>query len=56
MVIDWVMRKVTEDKSSGIVWTLTNNLEDCDFADDLAPLSHAQKDIQEKTTRIGTNS
>ena len=52
VVIDWIMRRATEDKPRGIVWELTSHLEDCDFADDLALLSHAQKDIQEKTTKI----
>ena len=52
VVIDWIMRRATEDKPRGIVWELTCHLEDCDFADDLALLSHAQKDIQEKTTKI----
>ncbi len=52
VVIDWIMRRATEDKPRGIVWEFTNHLEDCDFADDLALLSHAQKDIQAKTTKI----
>ncbi len=52
VVIDLIMRRATEDKPRGIVWELTNHLEDCDFADDLALLSHSQKDIQAQTTKI----
>ena len=52
IVIDWVMRRATADKPRGIVWGLTSFLEDCDFADDIALLSHSQKDLQEKTTRV----
>ena len=36
MAIDWVMRKTTADKPRGIQWTLFSQLEDLDFADDLA--------------------
>ena len=52
VVIDWVMRKATGDRTRGLVWGLTARLEDCDFADDIALLSHTQKDIQEKTSRV----
>jgi len=52
VVIDWVMRKATEDRHRGLVWGLTARLEDCDFADDIALLSHVQNDMQEKTDRV----
>ena len=52
IVMDWVMRRATADKPRGLVWGLTSYLEDCDFADDIALLSHSQPDIQEKTTRV----
>ena len=52
VVIDWVMRRATADRPRGLVWGLTARLEDCDFADDIALLSHTQKDIQEKTNRV----
>ena len=52
IVIDWVMRQVIRDKPRGLVWGLTARLEDSDFADDIALLSHTQKDIQEKTDRV----
>jgi hypothetical protein len=44
------MRKTTKDKSRGIRWKITSKLEDLDFADDLALLSHTHQHIQDKTT------
>ncbi|XP_013400983.1 uncharacterized protein LOC106166864 [Lingula anatina] len=49
LAIDWVMRCTTEDTSRGIRWTLYSTLEDLDFEDDLALLSHTHQHIQEKT-------
>ena len=54
MTIDWVMRRTTEDQSRGIRWTLFSTLEDLDFADDLALVSHTHQHMQEKTTRLST--
>ena len=52
VVINWVVRRATEDKARGHVWGLTNRLEDCKCADDITLLLHTQKDIQEKTDRV----
>ncbi|RUS74991.1 hypothetical protein EGW08_017258 [Elysia chlorotica] len=52
ITIDWVMRRTTEDKSRGIRWNLFSTLEDLDFADDLALLSHTHNHMQEKTARL----
>ena len=41
LIIDWVMRLVTEGKRTGIQWSLLSQLEDLDFADDIALLSHS---------------
>ncbi|GFR71314.1 endonuclease-reverse transcriptase [Elysia marginata] len=54
VAIDWVMRQTTEDQNRGIRWNLFTNLEDLDFADDLALLSHTHHHIQEKTGRLNT--
>ena len=56
IVIDYVMKISTEDKPRGLVWGLFHRLEDSDFADDIALLSHTQEDIQEKTDRVAANS
>ena len=51
ITIDWVMRQTTQDKNRGIRWNLFTNLDDLDFADDLALLSHTHSYIQEKTNK-----
>ena len=40
ITIDWVMRQTTQVKNRGIRWNLFTNLDDLDFADDFALLSH----------------
>ena len=52
LVVDCVMRRVTEGRRTGIQWTLHEQLEDLDFADDLALLSHSHQQMQEKTSRL----
>ena len=54
LAIDWVMRQTTADQARGIRWTLFSHLEDLDFADDLALLSHTHQHMQEKTSRLET--
>jgi hypothetical protein len=46
------MRKVTADRSRGLVWELTAQFDDCDFADNIAPFAHTKTDIQEKTSLV----
>ena len=53
LVVDWVMRRVTEGKKNGIQWSLWGEqLEDLDFADDIALLSHTHQQMQDKTSRV----
>ena len=52
LCIDWIMKNTTADKPRGIQWTLFSQLEDIDFADDLAILSTTPKQLQEKTDRL----
>ena len=54
MTINWVMKRTIEDQSQGIRWTLFSKLEDLDFADDVALVSHTHQHMQEKTTRLST--
>ena len=42
------MRQRTQDKNRGILWNLFTNLDDLDFADNLALLSHTRSHFQEK--------
>ena len=46
--LDWVTRTAF-DRKRGIQWTFTTSLEDLDFADDLALLSHRIQDVRDKT-------
>uniref|UniRef100_A0A0L8I877 Reverse transcriptase domain-containing protein n=1 Tax=Octopus bimaculoides TaxID=37653 RepID=A0A0L8I877_OCTBM len=48
MVVDWIMRRVTADKRTGIQWSFDKQLEDLDYPDDICLLSHKQQHAQEK--------
>ena len=52
LAIDWIMRTTTAGRRNGIQWSLTQQLEDLDFADDLALLSHSHAQMQDKTTTL----
>ena len=52
ITIDCVMRQTTQEKNRGIRWNVFTNLDDLDFADDIALISHAHSHIQEKTNRL----
>ncbi|KAI0219914.1 hypothetical protein LSAT2_028559 [Lamellibrachia satsuma] len=52
LVIDWVMKTATKEKRNGIQWTMPTQLDDLDFADDLALLSHSHMQMQDKTTEL----
>ena len=55
VTLDWVMR-TTFDRKRGIQWTFTTSLEDLDFADDLALLSHRIQDMRDKTRALEVQS
>ena len=48
LVMDDVMKKVTEEKKRGIQWGLTERLEDLDYADDICLLAQKYVDMEEK--------
>ena len=52
IAIDWVLRRTAEDQRRGKRWAPFSTLEDLDFADDLALLSHTWQHTQEKTDRL----
>ena len=49
--MDWVTRTAL-DRKKDIQWTFTTFLEDIDFADDLALLSHGIQDTKDKTRTL----
>ena len=56
LVIDWIVKTTTTDRNNGIQWTLWTQLDDLDFADDLALLSHNHSQMQDKTTCLETSA
>ncbi|KAL3874125.1 hypothetical protein ACJMK2_037180 [Sinanodonta woodiana] len=50
------MTTTTNGRRNGIQWTLRSQLEDLDFADDLALLSHSQQQMQDKTNILAATS
>ena len=50
LAIDWTMRAVTNRKRNGLQWTLWTQLDDLDFADDLALLPHNDQQMQADTS------
>ncbi|VDO87718.1 unnamed protein product [Schistosoma margrebowiei] len=56
MVVDWIMKTSASGGKHGIQWTAQNQLDDLDFADDLALLSHAHEQMQIKTASVSAVS
>ena len=52
ITIEWVMRQTKQDDNGGIRCYLFTNLDDLDFPNYLALLSHTHSHIQEKTQRL----
>ena len=51
--IDWIMKKTTDNIINGFQWTPWSQLEDLDFADDLALLSHSINRLDPTTAAAG---
>ncbi len=56
IAIDWIMKTSTSERRNGIQWTLWSQLDDLDFADNLALLSHSHQQMQEKTSVLAATS
>ena len=52
LAIDWVMKSTTQGKRNCIQWTFLTQLDDLDFADDLALLSYSHTQMQDKTSKL----
>ncbi|VDO61138.1 unnamed protein product [Schistosoma margrebowiei] len=56
LVVNWIMKTSTSEGKRGIQWTAQNQLDDLDFADDLALLSHTHEQMQIKTASVAAIS
>ena len=56
LALDWLLKEVTRGKRNGIQWNLWNHLDDLDFADDIALLSHNHYQMQNKTKLLRDTS
>ena len=56
LVVDWVMRKITEGRKTGIRRNFTSVVEDLDFVDDIALLASKCGHIQEKIKKLITEA
>ncbi|VDP42937.1 unnamed protein product [Schistosoma curassoni] len=56
VMIDWIMKTSTSEGKHDIQWTTQSRLDDLDFADDLALLSHTHEQMQMRTTRVAAVS
>jgi hypothetical protein len=56
LAIDYIMRESTEGKRNGIQWTIWQQLDDLNFADDIALISSTQQQMQEKTSLLAETS
>jgi hypothetical protein len=56
VVMDKVMRAVTAGSVRGIIWKLTQTLEDLDYADDICLLSHKFVHMQDKINDLQQES
>jgi hypothetical protein len=48
LVMDYIKIESTDGKWNGIQWTMWQQLDDLDFADDIALVSSTQQQMQEK--------
>ena len=52
LVVDWIMSQAVKDNNTGIRWNMMEQLEDLDFADDIALLASHWNQLQRKLNRI----
>ena len=50
-VLDWITKERTKDNQTGIRWTLTTQLEDIDFANDIFLTSSTRTHLKNKTIK-----
>ena len=55
ITLDYIMRQTTQSARHGIQWTMFSQLEDLDYADDIALLSTNARHLQRKAKCKGSN-
>ena len=52
LAVEWLMKESTSGSRNGIQWTLWTQLDDLDFADGIALVSHNHSKMQDKTSTV----
>ena len=52
LAVDWIMTKTTINRRNDFQWTLMQQLDDLDFADDIALLSHNHEQMEDKLSHL----
>ncbi|VDP47843.1 unnamed protein product [Schistosoma margrebowiei] len=52
LVVDWIIKTSKSKEKHGIQFSAQDQLDDLDFSNDIALLSHKQEQMQMKTTRV----
>ncbi|VDO52637.1 unnamed protein product [Schistosoma margrebowiei] len=55
-MVEWIIKTSISEGKHGIQWTAQNQLDDLDFTDDLALLSHTHEQIQIETASVAAVS
>ncbi|VDP60520.1 unnamed protein product [Schistosoma mattheei] len=56
LMVDWIMKTSRSEGKQGIQWTVQNQIDDLNFADDLVLLSHTHEQMQMKTASVAAVS
>ena len=56
ITLDYIMRQTTQNARHGIQWTMLSQLEDLDYADDIALLSKNTRHMQQKANGLNENA
>ena len=56
ITLDYIMRQTTQNARHGIQWTMFSQLEDLDYADDIALLSTNARHLQQKANVLNENA
>ena len=52
LAVAWIMKQATDGRRNGIQWTMFTQLDDLEFADDIALLSHNHQQMQDKLEQV----